>query len=167
VAKFLGLDNIEIEFVFVSQFTKSSVSLQEEEQEEQEEQEEELKEDDELLLFFMLSSLAFKDLLCTLAVCLEKSQEGESEEDLSMTIGLWRSSSIGLLLTGMVSCKGLEMAAPNAWFLVNASPCLFSESLPRGCGITLGGDPVDWRESAGEFRTACRARASRSSAILS
>jgi hypothetical protein len=60
----------------------------------------ELEDDEELLLFFMLSSYsAFTDLLCMLAVCLERTQEAESEEELPMTIGLWWSSSMAPLST--------------------------------------------------------------------
>jgi hypothetical protein len=67
------------------------------------EEEEDLEEDEELLVFFMLSSLAFTDSLSTLAVCLERytevESEVESEEELPMTIGSWRSSSMALLPT--------------------------------------------------------------------
>jgi hypothetical protein len=66
---------------------------------EEEEEEEELEEDKELLLFFMLSSSAFTDSLRTLGVCLERSPEAESVEELPMTIGLWRSSSMASLST--------------------------------------------------------------------
>jgi hypothetical protein len=96
VAKFVGLGVVVgVEFVFFSLFARSSVSSLEEEEEE-----EELEEDEELLLFFMLSSLAFTDSsLSTLAVCLERTPEAESEEELTMTIGLWWSSSMASLST--------------------------------------------------------------------
>jgi hypothetical protein len=109
VAKFLGLGVVGVEFVFLSLLARSSLSLLEEEEEEEgegegeeeeEEEEEELEKDEELLLFFMLSSMAFTDaLLSTLAVCLERSPEAESEEELPMPIGLWQSSSMALLST--------------------------------------------------------------------
>jgi hypothetical protein len=78
----LGLGVVGVQFVLVSLFARSSVSLLEEEEEE-----EELEKDKELLFFFMLSSLAFTDLLHTFAICLEKSPEAKSEEEQLMTIG--------------------------------------------------------------------------------
>ena len=95
MSKFLVLGSVGVEFVFFSLFAISSVSSLEEEEEE----EEELEEDEELLLFFMLSSSAFTDSLSTLSVCLEKSSGAESEEELPMTIGSWRSSSVASLST--------------------------------------------------------------------
>jgi hypothetical protein len=95
VAKFLGLGVVEVDFVFFDLFARSSVSSLEEEEEEKE-----LEEDEELLLFFTLSSLAFTDSsLSKLAVCLERTPEAASEEELAMTIGLWWSSSMALLST--------------------------------------------------------------------
>ena len=70
----MGLGVVGVEVVFVSLFARSSVSSLEEEEEE-----DELEEDEELLLFCMLSSSTFTDSPRTLAVCLERSPEVESE----------------------------------------------------------------------------------------
>jgi hypothetical protein len=94
VSKFLGLGVVEVDVVFFNLFARSSLSSLEEEEEE-----EELEEDKELLLSFMLLSSAFTDLLSTLAVCVKRTPEAESEEELPMTIGLWWSSSMASLLT--------------------------------------------------------------------
>ncbi len=91
----MGFGVVGVEFVFVNLFARSAVSSLEEEEEEGELEE----EDEELLLFFMLSSSAFTDSLSKLAVCLERSPEAESEEELPMTIGSWRSSSSMALLS--------------------------------------------------------------------
>jgi succinate dehydrogenase flavin-adding protein (antitoxin of CptAB toxin-antitoxin module) len=96
VSKFLGLGVVEVDFVFFNLFARSSVSSLDEEKEEEEEL---LEEDEELLLSFMLLSLAFTDSLSTLAVCVKRTPEAESEEELPMTIGLWWSSSMASLST--------------------------------------------------------------------
>ena len=93
VSKFLGLGVVEVDFVFFNLFARSSVSSLEEEEAE------ELEEDEELLLSFMLLSLAFTDSLSTLAVCVKRTPEAESEEELPMTIGSWWSSSMASLST--------------------------------------------------------------------
>jgi hypothetical protein len=95
VSKFLGLGVVEVDFVFFNLFARSSVSSLEEEEEE----EEELEENKELLLSFILLSSAFMDLLSPLAVCVKRTPEAESEEELPMTIGLWWSSSLASLST--------------------------------------------------------------------
>jgi hypothetical protein len=94
VSKLLGLGVVEVDFVFFNRFARSSVLLLGEEEEE-----EELEEDEELLLSFMLLSLAFTDSLSTLAVCVKKTPEAKSEEELPMTIGSWWSSSMASLST--------------------------------------------------------------------
>jgi hypothetical protein len=93
VSKLLGLGVVEVDFVFFNRFARSSVLLL------GEEEEEELEEDEELLLSFMLLSLAFTDSLSTLAVCVKKTPEAKSEEELPMTIGSWWSSSMASLST--------------------------------------------------------------------
>jgi hypothetical protein len=95
VSRFLGLGVVEVDFVFFNLFARSSVSSLEEEEKE----EEELEEDKELLLYFMLLSLAFTDSLSTLAVCVKRTTEAESEEKLPMTIGSWWSSYMASLST--------------------------------------------------------------------